>query len=172
MTVKFTMLLTLIGFVSMGLQAQTDPAIDPTGTLAALQAVDNGCEAERDAIMAGIEVDQHPVHGTVLPADFPVRKGGWSYDYLGEDVVAGATKVEVASFEFTGTALVEHKIGDETVHVWHRYQNEPAVLILSQNENDPKAGPEVSARFWGCGNGWVLDWKFDWYLIGEILGRW
>jgi len=163
---------------------------DPTGTMQTIEAMNTAHFNEVQGIIANVELDFHPVYGTILPDEFPVSTAGITPDeaqaqLTGELLEAGyiISDLQMSEHTFTGRALVEHFIDNQQVFVWHEYEHVPIiiieVIIIDQYGNCYKL-----RRVWiqTCSNGagywaWILDpipcppWVYtlDYYSEPELM---
>ena len=153
--VFFLFLSTLTTFAQ--LPPGTDPALDATGTLTQLADIEGSCAISRQKVVDSVQLDYHPVYGKITSEMFPVSDSGFQLDQLGTWLPAGTKKFEVDTVEFSGVGLVQHRIGDEDIFVWHRMEN--AELVRIAYEDPGTSGGNSAMRFIlinsYCGN-WVV----------------
>jgi hypothetical protein len=118
-------------------------------------------------LTSNVQLDFHPVYGVVQMNDDPVHPGGWYDSYIPE-LVPGETVESYQTFPvlLNGKGLTQHKSTNGTLyHVWHQYQNEPAMFIAIKTQESELC------RIWyirrGCGNpiGVYVDGVFWGYLV-------
>jgi hypothetical protein len=115
-------------------------------------------EALVPIIIEEIKLDYHSEYGEINKMDFQVGREP-TLDAFLEYLNIPKSKLKdysITEFNHSGIANAEHLIDGKIVNVWHKYENEPAVLFEAELEDGSYI---ASLRINACGN--MASWEAE-----------
>ncbi len=165
-----TMLMCSFVFFSWPGSMIAEVTNDPTGTMQKIYELNEAHSKAIETLVGSVRLDYHPEFGTIRPEDYPVNavpinpeevKAQFVNEMEGKGYVI--TELTMTEATLSGRVLVEHRVSNQNIFVWHELQNANVNVINAQLNQGGLCYRMVRVWIQTCTNGaGYWDWQYLW----------